>query len=184
MKITISILIIVVFTFCAFGQVMAPANSKYVEVSEEDGIAVSELLPMPMGMSPNLSDAKIGIKYFGVQNESEADVSFILILKGTKNRYSGNVNFGVKAFSDTTPLSRNKYRMVQSVQKDNGGETLKFALTTEEVAWLATGSSVKFEIYNHDTDKKYDTVSFTTTGFAEYKMFVKSVLLIRSFYSK
>ena len=184
MKITISILIILVFTVCAFGQAKKPPASKYVQVSATDDGFTSELLPMPIGMSPNLSDAKIGIKYFGAQNESETDVSFVLILKGTKNRYSGNVNFGVKAFSDTTPLSRNKYRMVQSVQKDNGGETLKFALTTEEVAWLATGSSVKFEIYNHDTDKKYDTVSFTTTGFAEYKMFVKSVLLIRSFYSK
>ena len=84
MKITISILIIVVFTFCAFGQVKKPAASKYVEVSEEDGGFVSELLPMPIGMSPNLSDAKIGIKYFGAQNESETDVSFVLILKGKK----------------------------------------------------------------------------------------------------
>ncbi|MBA2749071.1 MAG: hypothetical protein H0X72_01650 [Acidobacteria bacterium] len=179
MKITISILIILVFTVCAFGQAKKPPASKYVQVSATDDGFTSELLPMPIGMSPNLSGAEIGIKYFGVQ--SEGDISVVLILKGTKNRYSTNETFGVKLYSEDLPLSENKYRMIQSVRKDEGGEILQFNITSEEVAWLATGNSAKIEIYNSDTKRKYDTLSFTPTGFAEYKMFAKSVLLIRSF---
>jgi hypothetical protein len=136
---------------------------------------------MPVGMSPNLSSAEIGIKYFGAQSES--DISFILILRGTKNRYSANGTFGVKLYSGDIPLSKNKLRLIESVDKDEGKDTLHFHITPEEVAWLAAASSVKIEIYNSDTEQKYDTLSFTQTGLAEFKRFAKGVLLIRSFFS-
>lgn len=135
---------------------------------------------MPIGMSPNLSSAEVGIKYFGV--ESESDVSFILILRGTNNRYSANATFGVKLYSDDLPLSKNKYRMIDSVNKEAGEETLHFYITAEELAWLAAASSVKIEIYNADTEQKYDTLYFTPTGFTQFKRFAKSVLLIRSYF--
>ena len=70
--------------------------------------------------------------------------------------------------------------MIQSVRKDMGGEILQFFIKSEELAWLATAGSAKIEIYNSDTEQKYDTLSFTPTGFAEFKRFAKSVLLIRS----
>lgn len=180
MKIYLSILFVLFFAFCAFGQVKkTPAPSKYVQLIINDEGATSELLPMPLVMSPNLSGAEIGIKYFGV--ESESDISFILILKGTKNRYAAKETFGVKLYSDDIPLRENKFRLIDSVDKNVGGETLHFYLTTEDLAWLATAdSSIKIEVYNSDTEKKYDSFSFTTAGFAEFKKFAKSVLLIKS----
>jgi len=179
MKTTITILIVLVFTTCAFGQAKKSVAPKdYVQLVITDDGATSELLPMPIAMSPNLSGAEIGIKYFGVQSEN--DISFVLILKGTRNRYSASETFGVKLYSDDIPLSKNKYRVVDSIDKAGGGETLHFYLTTEDLAWLATASSVKIEIYNTETDKRYDTFSFTQAGFSEFKRFVKSVLLIRS----
>lgn len=182
MKIHTTILIVLVFTACTFGQAKKNTAPKdYVQLKITDDGATSELLPMPLVMSPNLSGAEIGIKYFGVKSES--DISFILILKGTKNRYSANETFGVKLYSDDIPLSKNKYRVVDSVDKTAGGETLHFYLTTEDLAWLATASSVKIEIYNTDTDKKYDTFSFTQAGFSEFKRFAKSVLLTRSYFN-
>jgi len=180
MKTYITILIVLVFTSCAFGQAKKNATTEdYVQVAITDDGTTSELLPMPIGMSPNLSGAEIGIKYFGVQ--SKGDISFILILKGTKNRYSTNETFGVKLYSDDIPLRKNRYRIVDSIDKARDGETLHFYLTTEDLAWLAMANSVKIEIYNTDTDKKYDTLSFTRTQFAEFKRFAKSVLLLRSF---
>ncbi|MGI8668528.1 MAG: hypothetical protein ACR2J3_01640 [Aridibacter sp.] len=179
MKTSITILIVLVFAVCAFGQAKKTTAPKdYVQLSITDDGATSELLPMPIGMSPNLSGAEIGIKYFGVQSES--DISVVLILKGTKNRYSANETFGVKFYADDIPLSKNKYRMIQSVRKGAGEEILQFFITSEDLAWLATASSAKIEIYNSDTERKYDTLSFTPTGFAEFKRFAKSVLLIRS----
>ncbi len=86
-------------------------------------------------------------------------------------------------YSDDLPLSKNKYRIISSVDKVGGGETLHFYLTTEDLAWLATANSVKIEIYNTDTEKKYDTFSFTQAGFVQFKKFAKSVLLIRSFFN-
>jgi len=174
-------LFVFIFAFYGFSQGQAKtaiAPKDYIQLVITDGEATSELLPMPIVMSPNLSGAKIGIKYFGAQ--SDADISFVLILKGTKNRYSTNETFGVKLYADDIPLSKNKYRVVDSVDKTNGGETLHFYLTTEDLAWLATANSVKIEIYNSDTEKRFDTLSFTKTGFAEFKRFAKSVLLIRS----
>ena len=179
MKISITILIVLAFTVCAFGQAKKTTAPKdYVQLVITDDGATTELLPMPLVMSPNLSGAEIGIKYFGV--ESESDISFVLILKGTKNRYSANETFGVKLYSDDIPLSKNKYRVIDSVDRAGGGETLHFYLTTEDLAWLAGANSVKIETYNTDTDKRYDTFSFTQGGFAEFKRFAKSVLLIRS----
>lgn len=182
MKTSITILIVLVFTVCAFGQAKKTTVPKdYVELIINDDGATSELLSMPLVMSPSLSGAEIGIKYFGAQSDS--DISFILTLKGTKNRYSAKETFGVKVYSDDLPLSKNKYRIIQSVDKNVGGETLHFYLTTEELAWLSAANSVKIEIYNSDTEKKYDTFSFTQGGFAEFKRFAKSVLLIRSFFN-
>ncbi len=170
MKTNATILIVLVFTACAFGQAKKNTAPKgFVQIATTDDGATSELLPMPIGMSANLSGAEIGIKYFGAQSES--DISFVLILKGTKNRYSANGTFGVKLYSDDIPLSKNKYRIIDSVDKGVGEGTLHFHITTEELAWLAAASSVRIEIFNSDTERKYDTLSFTQTGFAEFKRF-------------
>jgi hypothetical protein len=182
MKINITILLILVFTACAFGQAKkntSPRDYVHVEISE-DG-ATAELLPMPVGMSTNLSYAEIGIKYFGVK--SDADISFILILQGTKNRYSANKTFGVKLFSGDIPLSKNKLRLIGSVDKEAGKETLHFHITAEELAWLAGASSVKIEIYDSDTEQRHDTLSVTQTGLTQFKKFARGVLLIRSFFN-
>lgn len=181
MKASLTISIVLVFASCAFGQAKkATAPKDYVQMEITDDGATSELLPMPIGISPNLSSAEVGIKYFGV--ESESDVSFILILGGTNNRYSANATFGVKLYSDGISLSRNKYRMIDSVDGDAGKEILHFHVTPKELAWLVASSSVKIEIYNADAERKYDTLSFTPTGFTQLKKFAKSVLLIRSYF--
>jgi hypothetical protein len=116
MKANITILIVLVFAAGAFGQAKKNTSPKdYVNVEISDDGATAELLPMPVGMSPNLSSAEIGIKYFGAQSES--DVSFILILRGTKNRYSASGTFGVKSYSGDIPLSKNKLRLIESIDK-------------------------------------------------------------------
>ncbi|MEO6051624.1 MAG: hypothetical protein ABIP78_09880 [Pyrinomonadaceae bacterium] len=114
--------------------------------------ATSELLPMPMEMSPNLSDAEIGIKYFGPQSDS--DISVLPILKGTKNRYSKGSSFGVKFFVDDIALKSNKLRIVSKVDKNKDDETLHLYLTTEELAWLATGDTAKIELYDSEAETK------------------------------
>jgi hypothetical protein len=157
MKVSLTLLIIVILASCVFGQSKkATAPKDYVQMEISDDGATSELLPMPIGMSPNLSSAEVGIKYFGV--ESESDISFILILGGTNNRYSAHTTFGVKLYSDDVPLSKNKYRVIDHVDRDAGKETLRFHITPEELAWLAASSSVKIEIYNADAERKYDTL--------------------------
>lgn len=172
-------LLILILALSAIGQTKRTAAPKdYIQLVITDDGATSELLPMPMVMSPNLSGAEIGIKYFGVKSES--DISVLLILKGTKNRYSSNETFGVKLYSGDIPLSKNKYRVIDSVRKDVGGETLNFFIPSEELAWLAAAESVKIEVYDTETDRRLDTFSFTQSGFTEFKRFAKSVLLIRS----
>ncbi len=179
---TYAIFIILVLTACAVGQSNKSTGRKnYVRVETSENGATSELLPMPIAMTPNLSGAEIGIKYFGVQSES--DLSFILWLQGTRNRYSTGGTFGVKMYSDDLPLSKNRLRVIDRIDKDGGKEVLHFHVTLEELAWLATASSVKVEIYNSDTQQRYDTVFLTQTGLSEFKRFAKSVLLIRSFLS-
>ena len=87
MKIYIyALLAILIFSFYAFAQLKTPASKNHVQATMTDEGVTSELFPMPLGMSPNLSDAKFGIKYFGTQSES--DISFNLFLKGTRSRYS------------------------------------------------------------------------------------------------
>jgi hypothetical protein len=177
----LSIIFILVLSFAAFGQSKPnPTASKYIELRITDDGATSELLPMPIVMSPNLSGAEIGIKYFGVKSES--DVSFVLILKGTKNRYAEKETFGVKLFSDDVALNSNKYRVINFIDKAGGGDaSLHFYLTLEDLAWLASAeTSIKIEVYNSETEKKYDTFSLTKAGFGEFKRFAKSVLLIKS----
>ncbi len=179
MKLPSAILLILVLGVVTFGQAKKGTSSKdYINVAITDDGATSELLPMPMAMSPNLSKAEIGIKFFGVQSES--DVSVLLILKGTKKRYTSESTFAVKVFCDDIALSENKLRMIGSVDKLADGETLHFYLKTEEIAWLASAASAKIEIYDLDAGMKLDTISFTPTGFTEFKRFAKSILLIKS----
>jgi hypothetical protein len=178
MKFYITILSVLALSTIAFGQTRNKIPKNYVELVVNDGETTSELLPMPIGMSPNLSGAEVGIKYHGVQSES--DISFILFLSGTKNRYSAQATFGVKLYSDDIPLSKNRYRMIDSVDKDMGKENLHFYIKAEELAWLAMANSIKIEIYNADTEQKYDMLAITPTGMTQFKKFAKSVLLIRS----
>ncbi len=106
--------------------------------------------------------------------ETDRDISFILILGGTNNRYSANATFGVKLYSDDLPLSKNKYRMIDSVEMQSLFASVLIYVNTEDLAWLAAASSVKIEIYNLDTQRKYDTLYFTPTGFTQFKRFAKS----------
>lgn len=182
MKIKISVLIIIIFVVCAVGQTKKSNTPKnYVQVAMTNDGATSELLPMPIGMSPNLSSAEISIKYFGPK--SDGDISFILSLEGTKRRYSTRGSFGVKLFSDDLPLSKNKYRVIDSIDRDGENDELHFFITTEDLAWLATSNSVKIEIYNLDSEQKLDSVYLSQTGFNEFKRYAKSVLMIKSFSS-
>ncbi|MBK8465432.1 MAG: hypothetical protein IPL32_06335 [Chloracidobacterium sp.] len=179
MKALMSPLVLVLFAFVVSGNAQKkPLKNDYVKVAVQDGSATSELLTMPMAMSPNLSDAEIGIMYFGPQRDS--DISVLLILKGTKNRYSKGASFGARFFADDIPLKTNKLRIVSKVDKNKNDETLHLYLTTEELAWLATGDSAKIELYDSELETKYDTVTFTKNGFNEFKRFAKSVLLIKS----
>lgn len=179
MKIYLSIIIILVCAFVIFGQskpnTLASSNI-LVEVTD-DG-ATSELLPIAVGMTPNLTEAKIGIKYFGT--ESESDISFILIFKGTKSRYRTNKAFGVQLLIDDVPLSSSKYRIVDSVEETTGGETIHFYITTEDLAWLATAAKIKIALFQTDTNTKMDMILFTPANVIELKKFAKSVYLIRS----
>ena len=180
MKTIISLLTILLFLPCVYGQskpLNKPSKNVQVVVNNED--ATSELLPIEVGMSPNLTGAKIGIKYFGIKSES--DISFILILKGTKSIYSSGASFGVKMYVDDVPLLKNKYRSVQSVDKNGAEEVLRFYITTEDLAWMATGNKVSITIFNIETDKKHDTLFLTPALMKEFKDFAKSVYLIRSF---
>ena len=182
MKTSNAILLILMCAACAFGQAKNGGVPKeYVRVDVAGEESTSELLPMPVGVSPNLSAADIGVKYFGVRAKS--DLSVILILSGTKNRYSSGETFGVMLYSDEIPLSKSKYRKIDAVTKGEGRETLRFHITTEELAWLAAANAVKIEIYAADTQQKQDTLSLTQTGVGEFKKFSKSVLLIRSFFN-
>lgn len=106
MKAIMSMLFPILFAFVISAHAQkAPPKNDYVKLAVQDESATSELLPMPMAISPNLSDAEIGIKYFGPQSDS--DISVLLILKGTKNRYSKGASFGAKFFADDIPLKSN-----------------------------------------------------------------------------
>ena len=157
----------------------ATGNDKdYVLVELTDGGATSELLDMPIGASPSLSQAEISMKYFGPQDDS--DISVVLTLQGAKNRYSTDETLGARFYAGDTPLSKSKYRMIDRVTKQGANDIINTHLTLEELAWLATASPVKLELYNGETDQRYDTFVFTPTGLAQFKRFAKSVLVIKS----
>jgi len=179
MKIIISVLLVCVFSACAFGQAKEMMGRKgHLQVEVTENGATSELLPIPLAVTPHLPSAEIGIKYFGVQSDS--DISVLLILKGTKNLYSSKENFGVRLYSDDVPLSQTKYRKINSVDKDADTETLHFYLKSEDLAWLAASKSLRIESYLVDSEKKHHTFTFDEAALAEFKSFAKSVFLIRS----
>src|SRR2546428_8203421 len=65
-----AVLIILLLAACTVAQPNKSAGRKnYVRVETSEDGASSELLPMPLAMTPNLSGAEIGIKYFGVQSD-------------------------------------------------------------------------------------------------------------------
>ena len=165
--------------FALFPHAYAAGDDKdYVLLEVTDSGATSELLDMPIGASPNLSHAEISMKYFGT--ESDSDVSVVLTVLGARDRYSGDQTLGARFYVDGTPLSKSKYRMIGRVKKQDDEDVINTHLTLEELAWLATGSPVKIEIYNGDTDQRYDTFVFTPSGLAQFKRFAKSVLVIKS----
>jgi hypothetical protein len=180
MKHLLTIIFVLVFSLSVFGQIqkLNALPKDYVQLSITDDGPTSELLLMPVGRSPNLIDAQIGIKYFGVKSDS--DISFVLLLKGTKFRYSTGESFGVQLSVDDDPINSNRFRLVEKVAKDGNSERIHFYLTTEDLAWLATGQKLKIAIFNTDTEIKLDTLFLTPTNFQEFKRFVKSVYLIRS----
>ena len=181
---TLAILVILVFTAVSgSGQAKkSPTPKDYVVIETSDDGATVELLPMQIGMTPNLNGAEVGIKYFGPQADS--DLSFLIMLQEPRHRYyAATATFGVKLYSDDVPLSKNRYRLINSVRMDSGKEVLHFSITTEDLAWLATATSVKIEIYNSDTQQRLDTLFFTPTTLVQLKKFAKGVLLTKSFLS-
>jgi hypothetical protein len=176
------LIFVLALTATAIGQSNRASGTKdYVRVEFSEGGATSELLPMHVAATSSLFGAEIGMKYFSV--ESDSDLSFILWLQGTRGRYSAGGTFGVKLYSDDLALSKNRLRIIDRIHKDGGKDALHFHMTTEELAWLATAKSIRIEIYNSDTQQRFDTISLTQTNMSQFKKFAKSVLMIRSFFS-
>ena len=100
-------------------------------------------------------------------------------MHGAKSRYSDDVSFGARYYAGNTPVSR-KYRVVERVTRDGDKTYLVFRMTETELAWLATESGLKIDIYDVDAETKYDSFALTAGGMSSFKSFAKSVLLIRS----
>jgi hypothetical protein len=170
--------------FVVFFLAVAVANGQkaqtidYVNVTVGEDNATSELLRMPLGADSSSSIFDIGIMYFGPGSDS--DLSAILYVKTSQARYSSGASYGVKLFIDDIPLRSNYLRGVSKVVNEKGFDRLHFHLKREELAWLATGESLRIEIFDVKTEKIQDTVSFAKPNLAEFKRFAKSVLLIIS----
>ena len=149
-----------------------------VTVRLTDKGPTSELPFMPIGHPTTVSSAQFSAMYFGPQSES--DISFLVLAKSPRSRYSGNRTFGVRVLINETPLKTN-LRMVNKVVRDSDGESLQFSVTTEDVAWMATADKLSFVVYDADTGEKLDTYYFTVGGLQELKKFAGSVRLIRSY---
>ena len=171
-------LLLCVAATLSFPAYAADSEKDYVFLEVTDAGATSELLDMAIGASPSLSHAEISMKYFGPQNDS--DVSVVLTLHGARDRYAGDQTLGARFYAGDTPLSKSKYRMIGRVTKQGEKDIINTHLTLEELAWLASASPVKIEIYNGDTHQRYDNFVFTPTGLAQFKRFAKSVLVIKS----
>ncbi len=117
--------------------------------------------------------------YFGTKSDS--DVSVILRLKGAKKRYQGAQSFGVKIIIDQIPLKSESVRLVRKVQDSPSGEMLHFYVTADEVAWMAIGNSLTFEVQEADNGTKYDVLTTTVSTMNELKKFAQSILLIKSY---
>lgn len=169
---------------CAVGVFSQDTNSPKAQptsviVKLQDDNATSELPFMKMATSPALKEAQFSSMYFGPSNES--DVSFLVLLVGSKVKYDSGKAWAVRIVIDDIPLSKDKARGVRSIRKSMGGDLLGFHVTTEEVAWMATGKSIAFSIVDTARDGgSPDTITFSPTGIAEFKKFAQSILLIRS----
>jgi putative transposase len=131
-----SLALLLLSTAAFLSPAYATGNDKnYVLVETTDAGTTSELLDMPIGASPSLSQAQISMKYFGPQSDS--DISVVLTLEGAKNRYSADETLGARFYAGDTPLSKSKYRMIGRVTKQGVKDIINTHLTLEEVAWLA-----------------------------------------------
>ncbi|MDQ3220523.1 MAG: hypothetical protein M3Q26_07225 [Acidobacteriota bacterium] len=149
-----------------------------VTVRLTDKGATAELPFMPIGHSTTVSSARFSAMYFGPQSDS--DISFLILAKSPRPRYSGNRSFGVRFLINETPLKTN-LRKVNKVVRDSDGESLQFSVTTEDVAWMATADKLSFVVYDADTEDKLDTYDFTVGGLQELKTFAGSVRLVRNY---
>lgn len=151
-----------------------------VEIAVQDDNATSELPFIQMAMRPGMKNVQFSAMYFGPKSES--DVSFLLLLVGSKTPYDNKTTYAVRVLIDDVPLKADKARMVRSVKKETGGFLVSFHVTTEEVAWMATGSRLTFSLINTDdaVEKETDVAMFTPAGLTEFKKFAQSILLIRS----
>jgi hypothetical protein len=175
--IAILLKIICVGSFVSVSAQTIPAKD-FVKVTIDDENATSELLRMPTGAYVGGVGADIGIMYFGPKSES--DLSVILYMKGIRGRYSSEGSYGIKLFTDDVALRSNSLRGVQRVVKEKELDRIHFHLRREELAWLATGNTLKFEIFDMQASKQLGSVSFSKEAVAEFKRFAKSVLLIIS----
>lgn len=108
-------------------------------------------------------------------------MSFLILLIGSKTPYDSETTFAVRIMINDIPLKSDRARMVQSVKKHLGGDLIGFHVTTEEVAWMATGSRLSLALINIDAEnKETHVVTFTPAGVAELKKFAESMMIIRS----
>jgi len=154
-------------------------SKDYVRVETSDEGATSELLQCRRN-DPESIWCRIGIKYFACK--AKAISHSFCGLQGTRNRYSTGELSASKCIPTTFPEQEPSTSNQSHRQRTRQGSSA-FSCDTRELAWLAAASSVKIEIYNSDTQQRYDTVFLTQTGLSEFKRFAKSVLLIRSFLS-
>jgi len=164
---------------CAVAQKASstPAAKTKVTIAMTDRGPTSELPFIPIGMPIGVTKAEISAKYFGPQSDS--DISFIVLAKSARLRYSGSRTFGISFLIDEVPL-KSPLRMVNRVSADTRGESLQFFVTTEDLAWLTLGDKLEFVVHDADSGLKLDTFHLTAGGRDELKKFAKSVLLLRS----
>lgn len=155
-----------------------PTAKDFVVVTTAEDNATAELTRMPIGVSSVGNATDIGIMYFGPNKDS--DISFILFLKPAKNRYSVEGSYGIRFYTDDVALKQDKVRDLSKVANDKDNDRLHFYLTSEEVAWLATGSKFRIELVDVKLWKTVESIQFSNAAAAEFKRFARSILLINS----
>lgn len=153
-------------------------NSDKILIAVKNDNLTSELLPIPLEHGMKLTWAEFGAMYFGPGSGS--DVSFILLLKGTKGWYGSAGRLGVKVFVDDAPLLDASLREVDSVKDYEGGELVHFFMKETEIAKMAAGKSLSMTLYDTDAGVERDTLRFDSKALAHFRRFATSIELLKT----